>query len=111
IVTARSHDNILSAQHIESLAFVLVWDVVHRVVEVDIIVVIVVRKTPDIVYAAHSQDAAHLVGMTQPEVHGMVAANTRANRDQVWVAVLALAERQNFVVTVFIELDVAKSPP
>src|ERR1700724_546843 len=52
--------------------------VVHRVVEVDVVVVIALQELADVEGAAHADQVRHLVGMAQRHVHRVIAAEAAA---------------------------------
>jgi hypothetical protein len=77
----------------------LVRHVVHRVIEIEVVVVHSVHRIPHIVDARERVAAFHVVGMLEESVGRMIGAERRAQRGNpdAWRLALGVDERENFI--------------
>src|SRR5262245_37006898 len=107
VVAPDGEDDIQSLQRVQSPGILLVGDVFHRIIEVDVLVVVSVRNARYIVNAAHAQYPPHQPWVAQGEVDRVVRPEARPRADEVRVAVDPPRARQHLVGQVAVVLHAA----
>src|SRR5580658_9205976 len=62
-----------------------VGQVIHRLVEIDILIIVTVQKIPQVERGAHRQESSKDIGMLERYIHRMESSKAATQADQVRV--------------------------
>jgi hypothetical protein len=110
--TARHESDVATRVLMEIPGVTLVGHIVHRVIEIEVVVVHPVHRIPHIVDARERVAAFHVVGMLEEGVGRVIGAERCAQRGNPDARRLALGvdERENFVRHVSVVLSLHPAP-
>lgn len=103
---AGGQDDVHAPHLLQPPRVVLVFDELHRVVEVDVVVVVPVGPVADVVQAVHGQHAAYQIGVAKGEVDRLIRAEAGPQHHQEGVGV-ALGEGDHLAAQVVVVLRLA----
>ena len=93
VIAADNKDTVYMSQCLQPLRIVLVFQKVHWIVEIHIIVSIAASEPFDIVDATHTYYTINQVWIAKGKIGGVVSSKAGACGDQEWVGVHLRGER------------------
>src|SRR3954466_5062040 len=83
--------------HIPDLRITEVPHKIYRVVEVNVVVIIIICKRPDVKNATHAKAIANLSRMPESKINGMISPKTAPCHHNPVVACFIFDSRKNFM--------------
>ena len=99
LACARGDVDVARSELSQDPGIVQVRQIVHWIVEIQIVVVHPIHKVPDVVHAGHGDAPLNHIGMLEQRIRGVVRAERRAHRGNRDPRALAIVpdERNNFL--------------